>query len=87
MMEKNEFLRLFREILNHGLDSEARAVTAEEVQLEAALDSFPLWDSIAQVHFIAAFDRRDIAVLATQLSACRTVGDLFELISRKRGAS
>jgi len=72
-MNKKQFVCDLEEMLELPPDT---------IKAEDNLDQVPNWDSMAVVSFIAMADARyGRSVAATRLRSCRSVDDLFALIS------
>ena len=75
-MAFEEFLHIFREILE--LDSSVN------LRPNSKLTEFPQWDSLAFLKFVVHVEfSSDIVLSPSELRACRTLDDLFNLASRR----
>lgn len=69
----------FRELI-----SEELLIEPSEVTKELKLDSGENWDSLAVVAVIAAIDETyNIQVDDEKLLACKTVGEVYELVEKR----
>ncbi|MBT2291609.1 acyl carrier protein [Paenibacillus albidus] len=54
------------------------------ITLETSLDGLVEWDSLAKISFLAFADRElDVNINPTQLENCKTILDLYNLVSEK----
>ncbi|NUU60939.1 phosphopantetheine-binding protein [Paenibacillus agri] len=54
------------------------------ISLETNLDDLTEWDSLAKIAFLAFADRElDSNITPTQLENCKTILDLYNLVSEK----
>ena len=74
-MEKSEFLSRFAEIV---MEEDPSGVVPA-----APLNSFPGWDSMAQLSTIAFLDELGVTLRSGALQGCQTVQDVLSLAGDK----